>query len=86
MPYIKAEQRPPIEEAVNAALDHIDADGKLNFAISKLIDGYAEKMGRNYMTYNAIIGVLECAKLEYYRRRIALYEIEKAAQNGEVFE
>jgi len=35
--------------------------------------------------YQQCTGVLECVKLELYRRVIAKYEIEKAQANGDVF-
>jgi len=34
---------------------------------------------------NAIIGALECAKLELYRRVAAPYEDDKIAENGDVY-
>jgi len=38
-----------------------------------------------YSNLNELIGVLECAKLELYRRVAAPYEDEKALINGDVF-
>jgi hypothetical protein len=40
----------------------------------------------NYSDYNEIIGVLECAKMEFYRRLAAPYEDSKIIVNGDVFE
>jgi len=34
---------------------------------------------------NEVIGVLECAKLELYRRVAAPYEERKRIENGEVY-
>ena len=34
---------------------------------------------------NAIIGALECAKLELYRRVAAPYEDDKIIENGDVY-
>ena len=39
----------------------------------------------NYALYNAVIGVLECAKMELYRRQISPYEDRKIAENGDVY-
>lgn len=33
------------------------------------IDAYLAKNGRRYTTYNEVIGVLECARLEFMRRK-----------------
>ncbi len=37
-----------------------------------------------YADYNTAIGVLECCKLELYRRKVAFYEDAKMAANGDV--
>ena len=38
-----------------------------------------------YRDFNAAIGVLECAKLELYRRAAATYEDAKLAEHGDVY-
>ena len=53
--------------------------------ISSLIDEYLHEYGKNYTNINEVIGVLECAKLELYRRVAAPYEDEKIEQNGDVY-
>jgi len=40
----------------------------------------------SYSDYNALVGVLECAKLEFYRRAVAAYEDKKIKENGDVYE
>lgn len=57
-------------------------DGELNYVISTLID---ELYDRNYASLNAAIGVLECAKLELYRRILGPYEDKKIIENGDVY-
>lgn len=37
-----------------------------------------------YSDYNALVGALECTKLELYRRHIAPYEDKKIAEHGDV--
>ena len=58
--------------------------GELNYLITKLILKY---LGSNpgYTEINEVIGVLECAKLELYRRIAAPYEDEKCRVNGDVY-
>lgn len=63
----------------------IENEGQLNYFITKLCKIYVELQGETYATYNALIGVLESAKLELYRRRISLYENEKCIQNSDVW-
>jgi hypothetical protein len=58
--------------------------GQLNYVVSKITHGYIEYYGLNYDTINAVIGVLECAKLELYRMVAAPYENQKQAENGPI--
>lgn len=71
---------------VEAFVDRIDdndvRDGCLNYTITELIDHLYEC---NYKDLNAAIGVLECCKLELYRRVIAPYEDTKIVENGDVY-
>ena len=62
----------------------IDTPGELNYTISKLIDLLMLRQGEKYEHYNAIIGVLECAKLELYRKKISIYEDLKEKENGQI--
>ena len=85
MPYITPEARTRLlsgEAPRNA--------GELNYAITRLVDRYltalATEAGRlRYAHLNEAIGVLECAKLELYRRIAAPYADEKREENGDVY-
>src|SRR5579872_722338 len=57
--------------------------GKFNYVITKLIVEVG--FDPSYAEYNAIIGALECCKLEVYRRAVAAYEDEKIKENGDVY-
>lgn len=59
--------------------------GELNYLITKLVDSFLVMSGVSYTSLNAAIGVLECAKLELYRRVAAKYEDEKMSDNGDVY-
>ena len=81
MPYIKQERR----EAILAGAKPQDA-GELNFAISVLVDNYLkDKGGIRYSHLNEVVGALDCAKLELYRRLAAPYEDKKIEENGDVY-
>jgi len=41
--------------------------------------------GLSYTQINAVIGVLECAKMELYRRIAAPYEDKKSRESGDVY-
>ncbi|SHJ63654.1 hypothetical protein SAMN02745181_2232 [Rubritalea squalenifaciens DSM 18772] len=82
MPYIDTDRRPAID-----AGDAPQNAGELNYAISKLVDAYLiQKGGLRYTHINEVVGVLECAKLEVYRRLAAPYEDSKIAESGDVYE
>ncbi len=86
MPYIKQEDRPAIDECLIDALSHIDSPGKLNYAISTLAYLYLNMKDKvNYDAINEVMGVLACAKEEFYRRVAVPYEDKKIAENGDVY-
>lgn len=58
--------------------------GTLNYLFTKIAHIYINIKGENYQNYNDIIGALECAKLELYRRKISVYEDVKIKSNGDV--
>ncbi len=81
MPYIKPEDRAAILLDENL----IEDAGELNYFITTLINNYINKNTKCYTTLNEVIGVLECAKLELYRRIVAPYEDTKIEENGDVY-
>ena len=60
------------------------SSGTLNYIVTKVVKRFLGE-NPNYERYNAAIGVLECAKLELYRRKIIGYEIDKQIENGDVW-
>jgi hypothetical protein len=81
MPYIEASARARID-----AGGPPEGPGDLNYAVSRLVDDYLiRKGGIRYAHLNEVIGALECAKLELYRRVVAPYEEGKREQSGEVY-
>jgi hypothetical protein len=80
MPYITEESRNQIDEGAFP-----NNEGELNYMISSLLDEYLAEYGCNYANLNQVVGVLECAKLEIYRRMAAPYEDKKILENGDVY-
>ncbi len=80
MPYVKNTDRNRLDKGGDAK-----TPGELNYIITKTIDAYLNRTPCNYANDNEVIGVLECAKLELYRRVIAEYEDLKMAENGDVY-
>lgn len=79
---------PYLDEAIRASLNDgrkAQKGGELNYQISKLANDFIAMKGLSYATINELVGAMECAKLEAYRRVAAPYEELKAKQNGEVY-
>lgn len=93
MPYIAPEKRTSLDLAIKEvtnALAKLEMDeetnnfeGNLNYVISSIIN---KSYAVSYRDINDVIGVLECVKLEYYRRVAAPYEDQKAFDNGDVYD
>jgi len=82
MPYLTVPRKREIDN--NRILPSMGGD--LNYLITKLCLTFVDNKGACYATYNEVIGALECAKLEMYRRAIAPYEDKKIKENGDVYE
>lgn len=82
MPYVDPAARKRLQVYETTTLPQ--TPGELNFVFSRLID---RVLGHtlSYDKINTVIGVLECCKLEAFRRIGANYEDRKIAENGDVF-
>lgn len=58
-----------------------NADGELNYVITKILRGL---YGPGYYNYNRAIGVLESVKQEYYRRIVVPYEDKKIKETDDI--
>ena len=82
MPYIKQEDRQKVFGATGCFPHNA---GELNYVFTSILLGYIERKGLCYQTINDIIGALEGAKLEFYRRAVAPYEDTKIKENGDAY-
>ena len=85
MPYIPQEYRAELNDPSEFVPT---TPGELNYAITRLLTEYLTDQGDHVPTYdrfNEVIGALECAKLELYRRMVAPYEDRKRFENGDVY-
>jgi hypothetical protein len=84
MPYIPEECRKTLDPG---CIEYVaETPGELNFQFTALSIQYIQQNGGlSYNTLNEVVGALECAKLELYRRIGAAYEDVKAVQNGDVY-
>lgn len=81
MPYIEQSRRfiwasPPARA---------ESTGELNYIFTQIINQYRLWHGDSYSTFNDILGALEGAKLEFYRRVVVPYEEKKREENGDVY-
>jgi len=97
MPYIKQSQRDDwkiilydlINQLNDVKMIHPeDFAGNLNYVFSKTLKEVATKRNvafkPGYRFYNEIMGVLDCVKMEFYRRYVAPYEDTKIKENGDI--
>lgn len=85
MPYIPQATRKQMEDCPIEGLMP-EGPGELNYILTAMCLRYLRRYGSIcYQDYNDVIGALECAKLEMYRRQAAPYEDKKKEENGDVF-
>ena len=88
MPYISDALRKEIDKELANLLARLHTNigehemaGVVNYIVSRIL---AQSFQENYFGFNTAIGVLECAKMELYRRRIGPYETKKINTNGDL--
>jgi uncharacterized protein (UPF0297 family) len=95
MPYIAQSQRPALDAAVDELVEALvkqklddetaSHEGMLNYAITRLLmKVYGQADSTRYAQINNAVGMLECCKLELYRKVAAPYEDQKEHDNGAV--
>jgi hypothetical protein len=98
MPYIKIHQREQLDKQIESLAAQMRLQfkrgggnppptivdpGVVNYVVTKLLLSLDHE--GNYANHNALIGALECCKLEYYRRAISPYEDKKIQDNSDVY-
>jgi len=89
MPYIKPEERcswdsflQPILATVGESYNNIKP-GELNYLFSSIVWSIFEA-NPSYTKANELIGVLECVKQEFIRRKLNPLEDLKIKENGDI--
>lgn len=92
MPYIKEEFRKELRPLIDALGEKVNEihkkypeqtrDGLMNFSLSELIAMVYPNA--RYTDMNEVVGMLECCKLEYYRKKASPYEDKKEEENGSI--
>jgi hypothetical protein len=94
MPYIRKEERErydvEIDKITSLLLDKFPGDnsrhfsvGELNYIISSIVWALFDT-NQSYTRGNELVGVLECVKQEFIRRRLNQYEDLKIKENGDI--
>ncbi len=84
MPYIEPEERDTYtKRIISLACQARNKPGHINYIITGFLHECLPAEP-NYQQLNEMIGVLECAKLELYRKVLAPYEDTKYRENGSI--
>ena len=79
----------PLTDLIDAIFTNeangVGVAGQVNFIISVLVNSLWQGTKANYAGLNELMGAIECAKLEIYRRLAGPYEEKAAKRNGDVF-
>lgn len=91
MPYTPEDRREKYDEELSALIERLQeldeplTPGDLNHIFTKIVLDVVDLRDQpQYAKINNIIGLLECCKLELYRKVAAPYEDIKEAENGPV--
>ena len=97
MPYIIQDKREQVNTQLGYLIDAITEasagdvsalPGILNYCVTVMIKAtYRAVTGKKVLSYadhNSAVGMLECCKMEFYRRDTAPYEDQKVRENGDV--
>lgn len=82
MPYVP----PHVKRHLDQTREPLNV-GELNYVITRLCLDFIARQegGLSYTNCNKVIGAMESAKLEFYRRLVAPYEDTKIEANGDVY-
>ena len=93
MPYVDQYYKTLVDFAIENIVRQIEdfvpenkRSGVANYVITQMTNKLYNSPESGYNEYNNAIGVLECAKLELYRRVVSPYEDKKKEGNGDVYE
>jgi len=90
MPYISPHRREELDGVVGKVASTMQtfgftSAGDMNYVITKLINSVLLDTV-SYQNINEAVGVLECSKMELYRRVAVPYEDQKKQLNGDVYQ
>jgi hypothetical protein len=81
MPYIDQKIRDVLDESVK----NPESPGELNYMFTRIMIQYIKDYGLNYQHINDVLGALDGAAKEFYRRVAVPYEDGKIKSAGDVY-
>lgn len=84
MPYIKPARKEVLEPLVKHLAKNCHDAGDVTYVFYTFAKAVISTMGKNYKNLSGLIGCMDCAKTEFYRRIVAPYEDQKIEENGDV--
>ena len=89
MPYIKQEDRTAINPLTGSAEQRIEytnihTAGDIQYAIAVMLKDFMTRKGLSYQNCNDVMGALDGASKEFYRRVVSPYEDLKLKENGDI--
>lgn len=85
MPYIKENDRDFFNPSLDEIVDSIQNPGDVCYCVYYMLKKVFEK-DKKFKTISSLIGEIECAKMEFYRRIVVPYEDKKIIENGDIDE
>lgn len=85
MPYISELDREKFNPLIKQVVEKLRnaSCGEMNYVLSSIIWKVFDD-NPSYTEGNELMGVLECVKHEFYRRKLAPYEDDKIKRNGDI--
>lgn len=84
MPYIKKDDRVKFDKSALEIAQNAECAWDLNYALTTIIHEYVKKKWLRYANLNEVIWMLECCKLELYRKIAWPYEDIAIAKNWDL--
>ena len=86
MPYISQRSRRSLDPTIDAIPVRGATAGELNYIITRILLRWLREGFAGYAERALAVGILETAKLEFYRRSLGPFEDTKREINGDVYD
>lgn len=85
-PFLDPRETPmSMEETAELVGQLLDSGAELNYFFTAMIAAYMKEQGLRYQNISDVVGALEGAKQEFFRKVVNPYEELKEGENGPVY-